>query len=207
MNHDDFISLKTSPILIASHNIGKADEIIKQIEKLKALTIKRASDFNLVAPDEPYDTFKENASWKARYAMKQTGLASLADDSGMVIPSLGGAPGIHTADWFTNKEGKRCFETGLARLNTALARKDRTAYLVATLALVFPNQNCYFFEYELKGTVLEKPVGNGGFGFDPIFQPEHSDKTFAEMNQTEREALSPRAQAARKLYTLLTPLF
>lgn len=203
MTNNDFITLKTNPLLIASHNIGKAGEIIKQIEKVKNLIIKRASDFNLIAPDEPYDTFRENAAWKARYGMQQTGLITLADDSGMVIPSLNGAPGIHTADWFTNNKGERCFETGLERLNTALAGKDRTAYLVATLALVFPNNNCYFFEYQLQGTVLEKPKGSDGFGFDPIFQPQGYWETFAQMSPAQREKLSPRAQAARQLYEVL----
>lgn len=207
MNHDDFTSLKKIPLLIATHNAGKVKEIIREIEKVKGLIIKCASDFHLIGPDEPYETFKENAAWKAHYAMKQTGLVTLADDSGMVIPSLGGAPGIHTADWFTNKKGERCFETGLARLNTALSGKDRTAFLVATLAVVFPNQHSYFFEHQIKGTVLARPKGDEGFGFDPIFQPEHCDKTFAQMSQEQRKELSPRAQAARKLYLLLASHF
>lgn len=204
MRQENFFLLQTTPLLVATHNKGKAAEIINQLKKCPTLVIKTIDDFALQSPQEPYQTFKENAAWKARYAMEHTGLITLADDSGLAVPALDGQPGVATADWFTHPNtGQRCFDTGLQRLNMALKGKDRTAYLIATLALAFPSGDCYFFEHQIDGQLLAQPQGEGGFGFDPLFKPQGYEITFAQMPAQLRASLSPRARAAQKIYQIL----
>lgn len=197
---DDKEFLRHNPLLIASHNKGKAGEIMRQLQKISGLAIVTPDDVLLSSPEEPYQTFRENAACKAQNALETTNLACVADDSGLVIPALDGAPGVHTADWFTNTQGQRCFETGFERLSRALEGKtDRTAVLVATLAVFFPSGRHYFFEAELQGVLLTEPVKGRGYGFDPIFQPQGSPFPLSAMSDEQRATLSPRAQAAAQI--------
>lgn len=191
------------PLLIATHNTGKAGEIIQVLAQNPQLTLKTPHEYELQAPDEPFDTFEENAALKAQLAAKQSGVPALADDSGLVIPSLNGAPGVATADWFTNDQGQRCFETGLRRLNTALEGKSRSAHMVCTLALALPSGSCFFFSGELKGEVLAQPRSGGGFGFDPIFYLPKEGCTLSELTPQQRAQLSARTAASKKLLSAL----
>jgi XTP/dITP diphosphohydrolase len=190
--------IQKNGLLVATHNTGKAAEIIAQLKRAIP-KIQTPLDYHLQSPEEPYESFSENALCKALYAMEQTGMPALADDSGLILPALEGAPGVHTAEWFTNSLGERCFHSGFDRLNKALTAKPRQAELRAVLALIFPDKRYYFFEKSLQGVILEAPRGSDGFGFDPIFQPLGETRTLAEMSRADRAQLSPRAQAAKEL--------
>ena len=183
-------------VTVTSHNPGKVCEIRDLMAPLgiDALT---ASDLGLAAPNETGASFAANAKIKARSAARATGLPALADDSGLVVPALDGAPGIKSARW---AGPGRDFAVAMRRVEAALAGiADRRAYFAAALALCWPDGHCEVFEGRVYGTLVFPPRGERGFGYDPIFLPDGHDRTFGEMEPTEKHAISHRADAFRKL--------
>lgn len=184
--------------VLASHNQGKIKEIA-DILALRGIVLRSAADFSLPEPDETEDSFEGNALLKARAACEATNLPALADDSGLCVAALDGAPGIHSARWAGEP---RDFGLAMRKVHDALlasGRDDRSAAFVCVLALAFPDGTHRFYEGRVAGEIVWPPRGEKGFGYDPVFQPEGETRVFAEMTAVEKAALSHRARALAKL--------
>jgi len=188
-------------LLVASHNTGKIEEMTHLLEPY-GITVRSAAEFNLDEPEETEDTFVGNARIKAHTAAKATGLPALADDSGITIDALDGAPGVYTADWAETGKG-RDFMMAMTRAHEALEAKNaahpRLAQFRSTLVLAWPDGHDEVFEGIAPGHLVWPPRGTDGFGFDPVFVPEGHDITFGEMDRWEKNKISHRALAVEKL--------
>jgi XTP/dITP diphosphohydrolase len=187
----------TGRLVIASHNAGKVREIGALLAPLGVEAVS-ASALNLPEPDETADSFEGNAALKAQAAAR-CGLPALADDSGLVVPALGGAPGVYSARW---AGPKRDFGAAMARLHGELDARgadDRAAHFVCVLALASPDGALQTFRGEVHGVLVWPPRGEHGFGYDPIFVPEGRDQTFAEMTPEQKLPLTHRQRAFDKL--------
>jgi XTP/dITP diphosphohydrolase len=182
-------------LLIASHNPGKVEEISALLAPFSIRTVAAAS-LGIPEPEETGDSFEANAALKARAATEASGLPALSDDSGLVVPALGGAPGIYSARWAGPAKN---FRIAMERVNRELGDKDRSASFVAVLALVWPDANIELFRGEVPGTLTWPPRGDRGFGYDPIFVPLGGGQTFGEMEPAEKHKISHRARAFAKL--------
>jgi XTP/dITP diphosphohydrolase len=194
-------------LLVATHNRGKLEEIADLLRPFD-VTVVGAGDRGLTEPDETETTFVGNARLKAHAAAKASGLVALADDSGLAVDALGGAPGVFTADWATTSKG-RDFKVGMTRvwreLEAIHAPEPRTAQFCCTLALASPTGQDIVFEGKSPGRLVWPGRGEHGHGFDPIFLPDGYSQTFGEMDRWEKNRLSHRADAFRKLVAALFP--
>lgn len=190
-------------LLIATHNQGKVLEFAQMFSGLN-ITLKSAADFDLPEPEETEDSFTGNALLKARAACKATGLPSLADDSGLCVDGLDGAPGIYSARWGETPNG-RDFNIAMARVNDELNGIDGTqsAHFIAVLALVYPDGREEAFEGKFKGNLCWPMRGEKGHGYDPIFIPEGYELTCAEMEPEAKNKISHRAIAVEKFKNYL----
>ncbi len=189
-------------LLVATHNSGKLAEFRALLEPL-GIRVVGAGELGLAAPAETGTTFLDNARLKALAAARASGLPALADDSGLVVYALDGAPGLATADW---AGPERDFAKAMRRVRDALAarfgsieRVDRRAAFVAAICLAWPDGHVECAEGRVEGEIAPEPRGSGGFGYDPLFIPEGENRTFGEMLAYEKEALSHRAKAMRRL--------
>lgn len=189
------IFLPGQELIVASHNPGKVIEI-EALLAPHGLKVISAAKLNLPEPEENGASFAANAAIKASAACNATGLTAIADDSGLVVPLLSGAPGIYSARWAGPSKD---FKVAIARLERELAGRDATAHFVCALAVAWPNGPCDIFEGKVFGTLLFPPRGEKGFGYDPIFQPLGSNRTFGEMRPEEKDLISHRASAFTKL--------
>ena len=188
-------------LLVATHNKGKLDEIADLLMPF-GVSVVGAAELNLPEPDETETTFVGNARIKAHAAAQATGLPALADDSGIAIDALDGAPGVYTADWAETPNG-RDFVMAMTRaheeLEAANAPHPRTARFCCTLVLAWPDGHDEVFEGVMPGKIVWPMRGDQGHGYDPIFQPDGYDQTFGEMDRWEKNRISHRADAFRKL--------
>lgn len=188
-------------LLIATHNAGKLEEMAQLFAPL-GISVKGAAAFNLPEPEETEDSFIGNARIKAHAAARATGLPALADDSGIEVDALGGAPGVRTADWAETGNG-RDFMMAMTRTHNELraAGEDapKTARFRATLVLAWPDGHDEVFEGKVEGQLVWPIRGAEGHGYDPMFQPDGYDLTFAEMPFDEKNKISHRADAFAKL--------
>lgn len=183
-------------LVIATHNPGKLAEM-QDLLRPYGIAAASAGALGLPEPEESGATFEENAALKARAAAMASGLPALADDSGLVVAALGGAPGIHSARW---AGAAKDFTLAMARVERELeGRSDRRAYFVAVLALGWPDGHIESFRGEVHGSVVFPPRGARGFGYDPIFLPEGETQTFGELDPAARMQVSHRTVAFRKL--------
>lgn len=182
-------------LVIASHNPGKVVEIAALLAPYRVETIG-AGALGLAEPEETETTFEGNAALKAYAAAKASGVPSLADDSGLVVPALGGAPGIYSARWAGPTKD---FRVAMERVQRELGDKDRSAHFVAVLALAWPDGETGLFRGEVYGRLTRPPRGARGFGYDPIFIPDGSDQTFGEIDPDLKHRISHRARAFAKL--------
>ena len=184
--------------VLASHNAGKIKEIADLVGPF-SIIVKGAGEMGLEEPEETEKTFQGNALLKARAAAKASGAVALADDSGLEVTALGGAPGVYSARWAgPEKDFGLAMETVETKL-AASGSTDRSARFVCVLALVHPDGAELVFEGEVKGDLVWPPRGDQGFGYDPVFVARGETRTFAEMGAAEKKALSHRADAFRKL--------
>lgn len=183
-------------LIVASHNAGKAREIRELLAPFK-IDVISAADLSLPEPDETGSTYIENAELKARAAATTAGLPALADDSGMSVNALNGAPGIYSARWAgPNKD----FAFAMKRVETELGNNpDRGARFVCALSLAWPDGHCESFEGEVRGKLVFPERGDKGFGYDPIFIADGYDITFAEMEPAKKHDMSHRAHAFHQL--------
>jgi len=182
-------------LALATHNPGKLVEIGDLVAPL-GITTKGAAELGVPEPEETGASFEENAALKALAVSRATGLPSLADDSGLVVPALGGAPGIYSARW---AGAQKDFAAAMRRVERELGAGDPAATFVAVLALGWPDGHVETFRGEVGGTLVFPPRGARGFGYDPIFLPAGGSETFGEMDPARKHAISHRAVAFRKL--------
>jgi len=191
-------------LVIASHNDGKVREIRELLLPYR-LKIVGAAELGLPEPEETGSTFAENAALKAEAAASASSLPALADDSGLVVAALDGAPGIHSARW---AGPKRDFRVAMARVEDEMKRSgnpDKRAHFVCVLAIAAPGEETQTFEGRVYGSVEFPPRGQFGFGYDPIFLPEAHRFTFAEMDPKAKHAMSHRAKAFEKFVKAVLP--
>jgi XTP/dITP diphosphohydrolase len=188
-------------LVVASHNPGKVREIAELLQPFGVEPVSAAS-LGLPEPEETETTFRGNAELKARAAAQAAGLPALADDSGLAVDALGGAPGIHSARWAGEA---RDFAAAMKRVERALETRGimsaamRRARFVCALSLCWPDGHCETFEGKVEGTLTFPPRGLRGFGYDPIFIADGQTLTFGEMDPAEKHAISHRADAFRQL--------
>ena len=187
---------RPAKLVIASHNPGKVREIEDLLRPL-GIAVVGAAALGLIEPEETGHTFAENAALKARTAAEAARLPALADESGLAVAALDGAPGIYSARWAG--PGKD-FSFAMKKVEAALQGKaDRRAKFVAALALAWPDGRCDVFEGEVEGALVWPPRGARGFGYDPMFVPEGYAITFGEMEPARKHEMSHRARAFAKL--------
>ncbi len=189
------------PLLVATHNSGKLEEIAALLAKYD-VQVRSAADLNLPVPDETETTFAGNARIKAHAGAAASGLPTLADDSGMTVDALDGAPGVYTADWAETPHG-RDFPMAMARvwamLETLSAPYPRRAQFRCTLVLAWPDGEDAIFEGVMAGQLVWPMRGDQGHGYDPMFQPDGHMMTCGEMDRWAKNNISHRADAFRKL--------
>lgn len=193
--------IKGMRLVAATHNPGKAREIEALLDG--NYEIVTAGSLNLPEPDETESTFVGNAMLKARHAAALSGEVCLADDSGLSVSALDGAPGIYSARWAG--PGKD-FAVAMAEVERKLVETgsdDRSAWFTSALAVAWPDGTCVVVEGRVDGDVVFPPRGERGFGYDPIFQPKGFDVTFGEMEPAEKDAMSHRALAFDRLKAVL----
>jgi XTP/dITP diphosphohydrolase len=209
--------LLTGKVVIATHNPGKLREMRELLAPygIKAVS---AGELGLAEPEETGTMFSENAAIKAQVAARTAGLPAFADDSGLCVDALDGAPGLFSARWAGETKN---FSTAMERVERELRRRgankpgDRRAHFVSALVLAWPDGHEELFEGRVHGTLVWPPRGQKGFGYDPMFQPDGYTATFGEMPAEEKhgisrtagrsEALSHRARAFIKLAAACLP--
>ncbi len=198
--------LGSGSLVIATHNAGKLKEISALLDPYGVKCLS-AGSLGLPEPAETGTTFAQNALLKARAAAEASGLAALADDSGLSVAALDGRPGVYTADWAERQwfEGApgRDWYMAMGKVEGMLAEKgpdvDRSAAFHCVLALAWPDGEYAIYEGRCDGSLTWPPRGTLGFGYDPIFVPKGYETTFAEINLKETMGISHRADAFAKL--------
>lgn len=194
--------LSPGRLLAATHNAGKVTEL-RDLFAPYGFEVVSAGDLGLPEPDETEATFAGNALLKARAASRASGLPALADDSGLAVTALGGAPGIYSARWAGEP---RDFGAAMAKVEReieAVGTRDRSAKFVCALAVAWPDGEEVVFEGEVHGTLVWPPRGLNGFGYDPVFVADGETETFGEMDPAKKHAMSHRAVAVAKLRAAL----
>jgi XTP/dITP diphosphohydrolase len=196
---------KGNHLLIATHNRGKLEEMEALLAPF-GITVSSAADHDLPEPEETGTSFVENARIKAHAAAQATGLPALSDDSGIEIDALGGAPGVHTADWAETAHG-RDFDMAMLKTHDLLeelaAPHPHKARFCCTLVLAWPDGHDEVFSGTMEGQIVWPMRGAQGHGYDPIFQPEGHEFTFGEMDRWQKNEISHRARAVEKLRQIL----
>ncbi len=186
----------TGRLVIATHNPGKLAEM-RELLAPYGIDAISAGELDLPEPDEDGMSFRDNARIKAEAAAKATGLPAFADDSGLVVDALDGAPGIHSARWAgPEKNFRRAMETIEVKLyeRGATAPEKRKAHFVSALCVAWPDGHVEDFEARVDGTLVWPPRGDKGFGYDPMFLPDGHARTFGEMSSDEKHGLPPRGK-------------
>lgn len=193
--------IKGMRLVAATHNPGKAREIEALLDG--HYEVVTAGSLNLPEPDETESTFVGNALLKARHAADLSGEVSLADDSGLSVAALDGAPGIFSARWAGPDKD---FTFAMKRVEDRLEEirsDDRRAWFTSALAVAWPNGPAVVVEGRVDGLLTFPPRGDRGFGYDPIFIPEGQSQTFGELDPALKDSLSHRALAFAKLRAAL----
>jgi XTP/dITP diphosphohydrolase len=176
-------------LVIASHNAGKVREL-HALFAPHVRALRSAAELDLPEPHEEGESFAAIAELKARAAARASGLVAVADDSGLVVPALGGAPGVRSARW-----AERDFAAAMERVQRELGDRDRSARMLCALALAWPDGPAETFEGSVEGELVWPPRGALGFGYEPMFAPAGSLRTYGEMARNEKHADDPRARA------------
>lgn len=184
-------------LLIATNNKGKFDEISALLSPFQIQAIP-TFQFNLEEPEETGKTFEENSVIKAKYYAKKTGLIALADDSGLCVEAMNGEPGIHSARFALNEKGEKDFAAAFEKISQKISQNPR-AHFICNLTLFDPqNDFAISFEGRVDGKLIFPPLGNQGFGYDPIFIKDGMEKTFGEISPDEKDQISHRGEAFKK---------
>lgn len=189
--------LSGSRLVVASHNSGKVREIAELIAPWNLQAIS-AGELGLPEPDETEATFIGNALLKARAAAKGAQLPALADDSGLCVAALDGAPGIYSARWAGPTRNFSLAMEEVHRRMEASGHPSRAAWFICALAIAWPDGVEASFEGRIDGELVWPPRGTRGFGYDPMFVPAGHSLTFGEMDPAAKHAMSHRARAFEK---------
>jgi len=186
-------------LIFATNNEHKVSEIQSLLQKdINVITLQQAG-INIDIP-EPYDTLQENANTKAKTIFEITKQNCFSEDTGLEIDALDGAPGVHSARYASED---RNFDANIEKVLTNLKNiENRTAQFRTVICLIW-EQKEYYFEGICRGHIAEQNSGTAGFGYDPIFIPEGSDKSFATMTMEEKNTFSHRQKAVTQLFTFL----
>ena len=189
-------------LVIATHNTGKIEEF-KNLFGEVDFRITDIGQYSWVPPVESENSFFENSLIKAREATKLTGMVSLADDSGICVDILNGAPGIYSADWAVMSDGSRDFSFATNKLVMEIKKtglsKPFSAYFVCALILYWPDNHFERFEGKIYGEIIWPGRGKNGHGYDPVFQPNGYKETFGQMDRWEKNRISHRGLAMNNL--------
>lgn len=186
-------------LIFASNNKGKLKEIHPVLSKAYRILTLAEAGIREELP-EPFFTFKENAWSKASYVSEKTGQSCFAEDSGLVVPALGGAPGVLSARYAgTPSDDAKNNRKLLAELE---GLRDRRAWYTCTICLILQGET-HYFEGRCEGRIAEGPAGSEGFGYDPLFIPAGHHRSFAEFGPAEKFEISHRGQAVRQLLDFL----
>jgi XTP/dITP diphosphohydrolase len=186
----------TGKVVIATHNPGKLREMRELLAPYGVEAIS-AGELGLAEPDETGATFRDNARIKAQAAAQATNLPAFADDSGLAVDALGGAPGIHSARWAGEAKD---FQYAMQRVENELRARNATtpdarrAHFVSALCIAWPDGHTEDFEATVDGVLVWPPRGTLGFGYDPMFLPDGHTRTFGEMPAEEKHGLPPRGR-------------
>lgn len=184
--------MKIDRLVLATHNKGKVKEISDLLAPYVE-SLSSAGDMDLPEPEETGSDFAENSAIKALAAAKATGLPALADDSGLCVEALDGAPGIYSARWAGPDKD---FALAMTKIRDLLgAAENRRGAFVCVLALAWPDGRVETFEGKVEGNLCWPPRGDRGFGYDPFFVPLGKQQTFAEIEPERKNAMSHRAKA------------
>lgn len=194
----------STKLIVASHNEGKVREFRELLAPF-GFDVRSAAELKLDEPEETGDTFEANAELKARAAADAAKLMALADDSGLVVPALDGAPGIYSARWAGPSKD---FSIAMNRIASELHARGveptgAAAYFVCVLSLAYPNGDIRSIRGEIHGTLTFPARGARGFGYDPIFVPSGYSETFGEIDPELKNKISHRAKAFAALSELL----
>lgn len=190
-------------LIFVTNNPHKLEEIRKIVgERIEIYSLKEINCLEEIP--ETADTIRDNAIMKAQYVAEKYGVDCFADDTGLEVSALGGAPGVHTAR-YASAEGHDTIGNMQLLLQNLEGETDRSAQFVTYIALIIKGE-IRTFEGVCKGTILTQMQGNEGFGYDPIFQPEGFEETFAQMSSEQKNAVSHRGKATRKLIEYLKDL-
>lgn len=193
--------LLSGNLIFATNNSHKLDEVRNILGD--RFTIRSLKDIGCDADiPETADTLEGNALMKARFLYEKYGEDCFADDTGLEVTALGGAPGVHTARYAGNHDSEANMNKLLAELRE---KNDRSAQFRTVIALIIKGKE-FLFKGIVKGTIATEKAGNGGFGYDPIFIPEGYNVTFSEMGNDSKNHISHRALAVEKLYNYLNSL-
>ena len=191
-------------LLVATHNAGKLEEIADLVGDY-GIRVVGAGELGLPEPEETGKTFAENARIKAHAAAAAANLPALADDSGLEIDALDGAPGVYTANWAETGNG-RDFTMAMTRAHNELVRtgaqRPWTARFRCTFVMAWPDGHDELFEGRMEGEFVWPMRGDQGHGYDPVFVPAGHDVTFGQMDRWEKNRISHRAEAFRGLQSL-----
>jgi XTP/dITP diphosphohydrolase len=189
--------MKAIPLVLATRNAGKTREIEALVADFP-VAIKNLNDFGPLPPvDEDGATFEDNAVKKARFIAKVLGLPAMADDSGLIVEALGGAPGVRSARYAG--ENVSDSENNSKLLKEMEKIEDRRAAFLCIIAISVPSGPTLIYEGHCEGVITEEPLGNEGFGYDPVFYYPPLQKTFAELSTEEKNQVSHRGQALMEL--------
>ena len=193
-------------LVLATRNKGKIAEVQRLISlHAPQVTLRSVAEFNLDDVEETGTTFEENALLKAETIARQTGLTALADDSGIAIDALDGAPGVYSARW-SGVHGDDAANVAKVLLELSdVPDEDRGAQFVCVIALAHPDGRSIIVRGEVEGVVRRDPIGNHGFGYDPIFQPDGYAITTAQMDPETKDAISHRGKALREIASKIGP--
>lgn len=186
-------------ILFATNNAHKLTEVQAVLGDSYTLVTPRDCGVTEEIP-ETQPTLEGNALQKARYLYERTGLDCFADDTGLEVEALGGAPGVHSARYAT--DGHDFAANNRLLLQNLAGEENRRARFRTVVALIFGGRE-YLFEGVVEGQIIDRETGHEGFGYDPLFRPDGYDRTFAQMTTEEKNAVSHRARAVRKLAAFL----
>jgi XTP/dITP diphosphohydrolase len=192
--------LAPGKLVLATHNPGKVVELAALLGP-HGLEVVSAGSLGLPEPEETGETFVANAELKALAAATASGLPAIADDSGLCVDALGGAPGIYSARWAGETKD---FAAAMAQVNEAMGKEGpRTAHFICALSVAWPDGHVETVEGRVDGRLVWPPRGENGFGYDPMFIMEGKSRTFGEISRDEKEADNHRARAFRLLQPLL----
>ncbi len=199
---DRFRRLRESNLVLATHNEGKLKEYAQLLAD-RGLSIETSAALGIQAPEETGKSLEINARLKAVNAARRSGLSAIAEDSGLEVQALAGAPGVHTADWAETEQG-RDYSMAMRRVWEALEEKQtphpRLAKFRTVICVAWTETNTEMYRGKVEGQLIWPPRGSSGFGYDPIFQPFGSQKTFGQMTSAEKNAISHRSMALRAFF-------